>query len=304
MKNNRLPEFLIIGAAKSGTTAIAKYLLEHNQIFIPERKECRFFSGMNADFKGPRDNQINQTIIKDLNQYISLFKKANNTQIKGDASPDYLFYYNSTIKNIKKHYHDEKQEYPKIIVILRNPILRAFSNYMHLLRDNREYESFLTGISLEEERKNKNWEWFWRYKEQGFYTKQVKPFIDEFPNTKVLIYDDFQKDNQKVLNEITDYLGLDKKQFDFSKKHNESGRPKNKIFHKISSKFVIPLSLRKVLPEKSLNQLKQLKQGIVSKNLEKVKISKDEKEYLKELYTEDITQLGELLNRDLSHWLK
>jgi len=304
MKNNILPEFLIVGAAKSGTTAIAKYLSEHEQIFIPERKECRFFSEMNADFKGPKDNHVNKTIVKDVNQYISLFNKAKKNQIKGDASPDYLFHYDKTIANIKKYYGEAGQNYPRIIIILRNPILRAFSNYMHLLRDDREKETFLKGIALEKERTNENWEWFWRYKEQGFYTKQIKPFIDAFPDTKVIIYDDFRKDNQKVLNELTDYLEVDRKQFDLAKKHNESGKPKNRVFHKVSSKLVIPPSVRNIIPEKKLNQLKELKQVVVKRNLEKINISEDEKKYLKEVYKEEIIQLGELLNKDLSHWLK
>ena len=118
MKDNILPEFLIIGAAKSGTTAIAKYLTEHEKIYIPARKECRFFSEMQGDFKGPGDKHINLSIVKTLDHYISLFKKATKDQIKGDASPDYLFYYNDTIKNIKKYYKQVNQDYPKIIIFV------------------------------------------------------------------------------------------------------------------------------------------------------------------------------------------
>ena len=141
------------------------------------------------------------------------------------------------------------------------------------------------------------------YKEQGYYSKQIKPFIDTFPDTKVIIYDDFRNDNQNLLNEITKYLGVDNKQFDFSKKHNESGKPKNILFHKISSTLVIPPVLRKWISDGTLNRLKEKKQGIVSRNLEKIKISEKEKEYLKSVYKEEINQLSELLNRDLSHWL-
>jgi len=149
----RAPNFIVVGAAKSGTTSLFHYLNQHPDVFIPDKKECRFFSQMPGGFKGPGDEHVNETIIRTYSEYLELFKEAKSETALGDVSPDYMFYYQNSIKNIK-----ETLGQVKIIIVLRNPVFRAFSQYMHFRRDGRENLSFEEALTQEESRQNQGWE--------------------------------------------------------------------------------------------------------------------------------------------------
>ncbi|MDF0714774.1 sulfotransferase [Muricauda sp. 334s03] len=303
-KMSVFPNFLIVGAAKAGTSTIARCLGQHPSVFMPIRKECRYFSMMDGNFQGPKDYLVNKSIIKSEEEYIKLFNRANSNQIKGDVSPDYLYYYKNSIEKIKESYASTNQKEPKIIIILRNPVERAFSQYMHFVRDLREKESFTEAIELENSRKERNWEWAWLYVDVGFYLKQVEAYLQNFSKVKIIIYDDFKRDNQNVLNEISDFLEIKPIEYDFKNRYNVSGSPKNISLQKIYSRLVFPKFVRELAPQKIINALKGVKQKMIRKNIAKTIIPERDKERLKSLYREDIKELENLINRDLSHWLK
>ena len=96
----KLPEFIVVGAAKSGTTTVYETLIEHERVFIPEIKECRFFSQMPTKFKGGLAARFQNDGPRTLEEYLKLFKFKEGL-IKGDISNDYFYYYKNTIKNIK-----------------------------------------------------------------------------------------------------------------------------------------------------------------------------------------------------------
>lgn len=143
---NVLPNFLIVGASKSGTSSIYHYLKQHPDIFFSNKqKEGRYFSKMEGDFQDPGDSKIDATITKNLEQYQLLFDAYKNEKAIGDISPEYLYFYEKAIPQIKKDLGD----IAKIIIILRSPVERAFSGFTHLKRDNRESLTFEEGLSLE-----------------------------------------------------------------------------------------------------------------------------------------------------------
>ncbi|MFQ5752975.1 MAG: sulfotransferase, partial [bacterium] len=138
-KDAKLPDFLIVGAAKSGTSSLYHYLRQHPQIFMPNHKEPCFFTFAG---KRPTDLQSNVglKVINDFDQYVSLFEFSSRSQKLGEASTCYLYHYDKTIRTIKK-YHRRWQDL-KIIIALRNPILRAYSHYLNHVRDGLETSSF------------------------------------------------------------------------------------------------------------------------------------------------------------------
>ncbi len=304
MENKKLPDFLIVGTAKAGTTSIAKYLIQNDQVFIPYRKECTFFSGMEGNFKGPKDKWVNEAIIKNIEDYLDLFETAQSNKVTGEASPDYLYFYEKTILNIKKHYQERQQAFPKIIIILRNPIDRAFSHYMHFVRDFVETESFAKALNLEKERKEKNWQWPYQYKEVGLYFDQVKALLSNFDEVLVLFYDDLVKDAHNTMNLINDFIGLRPFNYDLNKKYNESGKPQNEYLGKVLLKIKGTPFIKKVMPSYIYYKAKEKKDKLLLRNLKKMVILSEDKEYLKEYYKEDVGKLSVLLNKDLSHWLK
>ena len=111
---NHLPNFLILGAVKSGTTSLFYYLNQHPDIFIPPRKEGRFFSQMPGNFEGPGADYQND-VIQTIGDYRKLYSGTENVTARGDISNDYLFYYQRSIENIKIYLG----EGVKIIIVLR-----------------------------------------------------------------------------------------------------------------------------------------------------------------------------------------
>ena len=300
----KLPNFLIVGTAKAGTTSLYYYLKEHPEIYLsPTRKELRFFSGMRGDFKGPKDEAVNKSITKSLEEYRQFFLNVTDEKAIGDISPDYLYYYSTAVKNIKKYLKD-----PKIIIVLRNPVDRAFSQYLHFLRDGREHLSFEEAIKSERTRKESNWEWAWRYTEVGFYYKQVKAYLENFSEVRIYLYDDLRSNIKKILKDIFLYLFVDDSFIpsNISEKFNVSGIPKNKLLHKFLTKknpvkSAITPFVKIIIAE---NTKRRLKNKLLQKNLEKPQMKPETREYLINLYREDILKLQDLIKRDLSHWLK
>jgi hypothetical protein len=300
----KLPNFLIAGAAKSGTTSLYNYLRQHPQIFMAKKKEPKFITSqfLQFPFKGPGDELVEKGIIKSFQEYQKLFENVNNEIAIGEASADTLYYYRNTIKVIKKYLGN-----PKIIIILRNPIERAYSAYTHLVRDNREYLSFEKALEQEEYRKKNNWEFIWFYKSVGFYYQQVKAFIDNFDLVKIYLYEDLKENPLALIQDIFRFLEVDDNFFpDLNTIYNVSGIPKNKWLHEFLTKQnYIKLILKPFVKFFiSENKRRKIVEKIRTKNLQKIPMKLETRDYLKNIYKKDILKLQDLIKRDLSCWLR
>lgn len=297
-----LPNFIIVGAAKSGTTSLYHYLNQHPDIFIPERKECRFFSGIKGDFKG-LGNEYANDVINSIDEYEMLFESGDSTKFRGDISNDYLYYYKSSIDNIKKHLSTDT----KIFIVLRNPVDRAYSNYLHHVRSQWETLSFDEALHEEKSRMQENWSWSWYYKDVGLYAESVKAYMNNFSNVKVLFYDDMVLDIEKFLSEIIDFLGLEQMDINTNEKHNARGKPKNKILHRLIKKeSLLSTILRPVVKLLSNRELRdKIKKSLMDLNMNRNIEAIDEavRVRLVDEYKEDLTQLQKLVKRDLSKWM-
>ncbi|MEL7038722.1 MAG: sulfotransferase [Cyanobacteria bacterium J06592_8] len=293
-----LPNFLIIGAAKAGTTAIAEYLKQHPQIYMSSVKEPFFFSfeGQKLDFRGPGDSEAFHLAITDLADYRQLFQGVENEVAIGEASTTYLYTPNAAERI--HHYIPNV----KLIAILRNPVERAYASYLHLIRDGNEtIMDFSEALDREQQRINDNWMLLWHYQQVGFYYSQLNHYYNQFDpqQIKVYLYDDFKADALGLIKDILSFLNVDDTYTpDLSIRYNVSGIPKNRFLHNLISGNNVLKKIAKPLFPRSLKQL------IRTKNLEKPEMSKEVRERLVNLYREDIVKLQDLINRDLSQWLK
>lgn len=297
---NVLPDFLIVGASKSGTSSIYHYLNQHPDIFLSDvQKEGRYFSQMGGNFSGPGDSGIDKTITPDLERYKALFKNYSNEKAVGDISPEYLYFYENAIPLIKKTLGDNT----KIIIILRSPVERAFSGYMHFKRDKRENLTFEEALEKEGERLKNNWIWAWQYKNSGLYYEQVKAYLNNFKNTKVIVFDEFREQPQKVLGEICEFIGVNPHfEFDTSYKYNMSGNPKSQVLYKLETSRGLVRFMKKFIPAKIAGTLKNSLTG--EKQMKKEEMKPETRKQLVEFFKDDVLKLQELIQQDLSHWLK
>lgn len=305
MNNNCWPNFIIPGAGKSGTSSVASYLMQHPDIYISKPKEPTFFTYAEAPqvFKSP--DKFDEQIICDSYQYKSLFSKANNCKAIGEASTYYLALPDQTIRNIKSLVPG--YELLKIIIILRNPIERAFSNYMMFVMNGWEGLSFRDAISevVISERLAQGWSPSYDYFGEGLYSKRVSGYLDVFQDVRVYLYDDLQRDPIGLLADIFSFLGVNNDFVpDINLKMNASGLPKSKLIQRVLGTDNPIRTLAKAFLKimATEQQRAKLKEQLRRANLKRVSISPEDRRNLLELYRTDIGKLSALIERDLSDW--
>lgn len=305
-----MPNFLVLGAAKSGTSSLHHYLKQHPQIYMSRTKETYFFAleGQKVDFQGPGDQEaINRPAITDIEGYLAQFRGVSSELAIGEAATMYL-YSPTALARIRHHIPDAK-----LIAILRNPVDRAYSGFMHMVRDGRELlTDFAEALQQEEARMRNNWEHIWHYKHMGFYHGQLKRYFEVFDRDqiKVYLYEDLEANPVGVLQDIFRFLGVDDTFVpDTTLRHNISGVPKNKVSHALLNKL---LNKPKALDTVYKSFLpKRLQQGLVAnlhllqnRNLVQWQLPTGMRQHLIRVYREDILKLQDLIERDLSKWLK
>ncbi|MDQ1338888.1 MAG: hypothetical protein QG567_37 [Campylobacterota bacterium] len=191
-------DFLCIGAQKSGTTLLYEHLKEIEELFLPEQKELHFF-----------DNDKN--FIQGLDWYKKHFANAKKEQIKGEITPAYIFF-EKVPQRIRKI--SDNHDGLKFIVLLRNPIDRAYSHYNMTNKRQRENLTFEEAIMYEMYRLEDYKEMIdYSYISRGFYSEQIMRYFKYFHKKqfKFILYEDFVLNQEKYINEITSFLGIDKK---------------------------------------------------------------------------------------------
>ncbi len=299
-----LPDFLIIGAAKAGTTALYEYLAERPQIYMSPQKDTSFFAleGEKPAFSGPPGQpvHIKTRVITRIEDYCAQFLGRSTETAIGEVSPLYL-YSPKAAGHIKR-----RLEHAKLIAILRNPADRAYSAFTMMRLNGREsIADFEAALRAEETRIAGNWGFIWHYKQQGFYYSQLKRYLNLFDERQLRIYltDDLFANPMEVLRNIFHFLDVDDTFVpDISQRHQLSGVPKSRLFHRVLvDAFPLRSIVRNCLPKKFRRRLKN---RLISRNLHREPMAPATRGRLLNLYEEDILRTQELIGRDLSHWLR
>lgn len=264
-----LPNFLIIGAAKSGTTSVYNYLKQHPEIFFSPVKEPNFFLVENKYEewqRTPLKRELSKNFIWTLEEYLKLFDAVKKEKAIGEASPTYL---NSpeAAKNIKRYIPNAK-----LIAILRNNADRIFSAYTMFVRLGHEKRTFEQALSDEINQKMTG-----GYMQQGFYFDRINLYYKEFSRDqlRIYLYEDLKNRQMWLLEDIFKSIGVDQTfEPDTSQSHNVT--PKMAINSKMGSllegKNNIISNLKSYLPPKVKNALKSY---IDKKLYKKPQISED-----------------------------
>jgi len=283
-----VPNFLIVGAQKSGTTSLKLYLDQHPDIFVYPQ-ELHYFTYL---------HDKNSVHYLTENQYAALFPDIGKFKAIGEKSPSYL-YSKEAPRRIKEYNTDMR-----LIALLRNPVERAYSNYMHTVqRATEPNRDFYEVIKLEEERINAGWDFLFHYVNKGLYSEQVARYFETFDKSNILIYlfEDLRSSPEKISQEIFRFLEVNDGFIpNTAAKHNTSKIAKNawigKGFKVFQSRNIMTDTVKKIVPYRVRNALKKLLYF-------KPEISAEAKSYLLDFYREDILKLQSLIDRDLSAWL-
>lgn len=206
------PTFLIVGAAKCGTTSLADYLAQHPDIFMPSLKEPNFFAfdGAAPVPKGPAPARVLKELLYNWSavsetEYWALFRGAAEHKAAGEASVRYLYFCDS-VKKIKATVPNVR-----LVVILREPVARMYSHYNMNVQKQIEPLSFLEALEMEPDRIAQGWGWDWHYRAVSTYSEQVKRYFDAFGRDAVAVYlyDDFVKKPLEVIASICEHIGVD-----------------------------------------------------------------------------------------------
>ena len=298
---NKLPNFLIVGAAKSGTSSLHNYLNQHPEVFMPSYnkegmkvKEPRFL------IKDLVENRLHNGVWN-WEEYQSLFDKVTDEKAIGESTVLYLYYFEEAIKNIKYRL----DENVRIIIMLRNPVDRAFSAYTHVARSVKEQLSFEKALEIEHERLELDFTLtpMVMYKDMGLYYNMVKAYLDNFENVHIIMYEDFKSDTAKVVKKTLEFLGLNSKvSLETGLKHNVGGKSWKTPFLKhffMKDNFVKKL-FRMVLSFSLRKKVRIFLESILKHNSKP--INTETRENLVMFFKEDVSKLEQLLQINLKHW--
>ena len=301
----QFPNFLIPGAGKSGTSVICNFLNQHPDVFVCDPKEPCFFAFEGAPPSYTNEQIFNRSVIHDLQKYLALFPETGKYRAVGDASTYYLLLEERSIANIKLHIESYRDI--RIILILRNPVDRAFSNYSMFRMNNVETLEFEDAISPEviERRKLQGYGPSFDYLEEGLYYRRVKAYVDAFPHIRVYLYEDLMADAKGLMADIYSFLGVDAGFVpDINRRINVSGSPRSKFVKNVlTTDNSIRRILRKtVIPLLNENFSFRLRGWIDTINHKRIPMQKETRQRLVEYYRADVRRLSELIGRDLAHW--
>lgn len=313
-----LPNFFLAGAPKAGTTSLYYYLSQHPQIYMsPIKEPCYFASEFRPEncakalrsamqrnqrdlrkyLDGPMQERRFGGIVTDWEDYQRLFHRVCGQAAIGEASAGYLWS-ETAARNIHA-----KLPNAKILLILRNPADRAFSQYLHQVALGGLRLTFRQQIQACLENHSRTFSLQYPMLEFGFYHSQMTRFIEFFPrhNFCIHFYDDYCADPAATFASVFRFLGVDDIFTpDASQRYLELSVPRLAGVSHALRKLGIWQAVKRLTPTQLLPAARRL----VFTPYRELAMEPQDREYLMDYYAEDIGKLATLLNRDLSAWLQ
>ena len=313
--NSRLPNFFVVGAGKAGTTSLYNYLKAHPQIFMSPIKEPNHFatdidaSAFSEDYRrtllhdvsgyvrGDMTEPVHIAHVSERDDYLKLFRQAGDALAVGEISNSYL---NSTtaaaeIRSAVPH--------ARIVMILRDPVDRAYSQYLMDVRIGYVRRPFVEELEADLAQPDKSWGGEGRgYVERGLYHDHVRRYLDTFPRDQVAIYlfEDMRQDLVGLLGQLYGFLGVDS---DFVPadlgKSNAAQVPRTHLLNFLLFQSGFKTILQRVVPAGLRPLLKRLYYAAP----ESRRLDETERGRMIGFFRDDIRRLEVLIDRDLSRWV-
>lgn len=299
-----LPDFLVVGAPKAGTTALHVALSGHPRLHLSQVKEPKYFLADDVpppQFGGPGDVATFRSQVWRQSEYEALFDAAPPGALGGESTTLYL---RDRDAHLRIHRLIPRA---KLIAVLRDPVDRAHSNWTHLRSAGLEPErDFLKACDREDERAAKGWAPFWRYLEQGRYGEQLEHLYTLFPREQVLVllYRDYREKPRETLNAVCEFLGVETDKVTDVPTENVTAAPSHSVVNEALRTVIgrvdqldrhLPLSLGNLVKVPAIRLLQREQRG-------RHPLTTAERANLIPRFDDDIALLERLTERSFNHW--
>jgi hypothetical protein len=299
-----LPDFFVAGAPKAGTTALHAALARHPQLYMSAVKEPKHFltDGPPPAQGGPGDAKTFREHVWRPADYEALFDPAPAGTLRGESTPFYL-YSRAAQQRIKA-----VVPRAKLILVLRDPVERAHSNWTHLWSAGLDpIDDFVRACEAEDRRVTAGWADFWHYKRLGLYGQQVQHLYSVFPPEQVLLfrYRDLVGDPADTVNRICAFLGVSQGAVSDLPRENVTAQPALTRRHRYLSRVLRTGSaITSVLPghpaKTMIDRLEgSLQQGAAPRR----PLTWSERQALIPFFEADVRLLEAVTGEDYSGWL-
>ena len=283
MRKMNLPNFIIIGAARSATSSLYFYLQQHPNVFMSPDKEAQFFG-----YHGT--HRAHKSKYKSLEDYSHLFDGVTTEKIIGEATPTYLAIPEAA-SAIKQYCPDSK-----LLLSLRDPVERAYSYYEMSQSKGREakmtFEQWIDGND------------FWLA--NGGYAAHIQRYLELFSNEqlKVVLFEDIQARPADVIEDIHRYLEIEpRRPAEQPFVYNRGGSPRSaaaSLIYKITTNRRLNSMLRPMVPATVVKMV----HGLRSKSMERGTMNENTRQRLKEFFHDDVLRTQDLVGLNLEKWLQ
>jgi Sulfotransferase family len=299
-----LPDFLVAGVPKAGTTALHAALSRHPGLYLPEIKEPKFFltDGPPPTKGGPGDAITYREHVWQRDKYEALFSAAPAGTLRGEATPLYL-YDAAAMTRIR-----DLIPAARLIVIIRDPVERAHSNWAHLWSAGLEpIGDFVRACAEEDKRIAAGWASFWHYTGLGKYGAQLQHAFSVFPREQVLVlrYRLLVDEPAATLDRICAFLGVETGVISQIPRENVTAHPERTLSHRaVAAGMRASDAVARLLPGTvGATVTGSIERYLQRSNRERQPLGWAERNVLLPVFAADIRLLQEVLGEDFSDWL-
>jgi len=291
-----LPDFIVVGAAKAGTTALYWYLADHPQVFMSRVKETNYFA-YGLDEGGHLlygDPELHHFPIRTIDAYERSFEGAGDARAVGEASPIYLECPQSAGR-IGDTIPDAR-----IICGLRDPVDRAYSDYLMYLRSRGRRLDPARELTPSAAWARPDSHWM----QISMYHEALRRYFDVFPPDRIFVFlfDDLKADQAGLVRDIYRFLGADDGFVpDFGTPHNVGGMPASMLLERVLTNDRLRRAVDPWIPKRAADWARRTR----TRNLRRSpRLPSELARELRERFRDDIAKTAELIGRDLNLWLE
>ena len=249
------PEFFVIGAPKTGTTSMYDYLAQNKHVYVPAKKELHYFTRehLRENSGGPGDDHRLRTIVESESEYLRHYEDRTLEQsLAVEISPSYL-YYDDTAEVLL-----DASPNARVLAILRDPVERAYSQFLHQRRAQRETLEFEAALDAEPERIERRFAEMWRYTDANQYTRSLETYARVFGRNRLMVIhsEHLRSDLQTTMANVFDFAGVPPIEIAEQSERNAGGEARSKtVARLLGQPNPLKVALKRILPQNARRRI-------------------------------------------------